>query len=142
MLFYSFLHITCYFPFLLHFLAGEFQGGKRFLALAARAALSHAEARAVCQQVNATLPRRLPAETVTFLNSKFMSLTRSHGHYLNFWLNECTSSGECYIWSIDSYTASKSKISTLDSASRNGSFYVACESGELIALTTLSVFIL
>ena len=131
--------VTVFFFFFFH--AGEFHGANRFLAFGSRLALNHAEAGAVCQQNNALLPRRLPTQTVSFLNGKFMTLSKGHGHYLNFWLNECTSTGDCYAWHIDSYTDSQSKITTLASGSKNGSSYVVCESGESITLITVTVFL-
>ena len=134
----SYVQFSVFLCLLLPFPA-VFEGSNLFLAIGRLVPFSHAEARAICLQQNAMLPRHSPAQTFSLLNSKFMSLSRSHGHYLNFWLNECTSSGECYIWSIDSYTASKSKISTLGSGSSNGSLLIACETGEPASMTNITV---
>ena len=115
------------FPFLI---SDTFQGAKRFIAEGVFTPVNYVMARDICQKHNATLPRRIPEQTLASVNSVFMKLSALRGDYLHIWLDDCTSSGtQCFIWAIDSFDSSASHYRDYGATRTSGVHFVVCERG-------------
>ena len=105
-------------------------GGERFLAAyTLPSPANYMMAKDICQEHNATLPRRTPEQPIASVNSVFMKLSAAYGNYLHIWLDKCIDT-DCSIWAVDSYTSTSSHYKYFLATRNGGVSFVICEKGE------------